>query len=249
MRVILIVLALALAAGTLLVANVGGRALRRAIRFASFARRGLRPISSLVEGPVRLQGFAELPSANREVVLLTSPLSNHPSLWFELAISSQGSELTLVRKSIPTLLKDGSGELELDLGSAELELDESPTWRGTLASELPPGIDAALRARIVGAAAEAETRSGTRRDAVILELRERAVKMGQPLHVCGTVVRTGSGSSLVSSRPVIVASRPFSEIASRDALVALVCTTLALAGAGAFAAVLRALLEAKRGSA
>jgi hypothetical protein len=219
--------------GTLVAASIGGRALRRALYFARLALRPERPIGTLDSGPCRITGHALFSSPEEQARALRTPVSARPALWVELIISRAGRPLLRERKSAPGVLRDQSGEIPLELGDASLEVGATSKWRGTLSHELPPGVDASLRARLVSAASSVESTTGLAREGVTLELEERAVYVGQALHVCGTVVRTGPSSSFISTEPVVVSDRAFAEMARRDGLFGSICLAVALAVVGA----------------
>jgi hypothetical protein len=219
--------ALGLFAGTLFVASIGGRALRRAITHARFALRAERKLSELREGPCRLAGHA-FPSGPT----LTAPLSGRPSVWFELRIARDKRLLATEKSAAPALLRDPSGEIPIEPSAANLEIGPCKTWRGTLSSELPPGLDEAMRLRLVNAAASVEATTGLPRDGITLDLEERAVYSGQLVHAAGTLIGSGAGASFLSSERVTLSDRPFSDVARRDALFALICIGIAFAVVG-----------------
>ena len=122
--VLLAIVALALFAGVLVVSQVAGTALRRALAMTRWTLRSARPIGELTSGPRRVQGFVGLAAEQGErAALLTSPVSGRPCLAYELELSADGRRCYTERQTLPCVLRDGSGELELPMSAAELVIE------------------------------------------------------------------------------------------------------------------------------
>ncbi|MBK7584370.1 MAG: hypothetical protein IPI67_29715 [Myxococcales bacterium] len=226
--VVLVLCALGLFAGVLVVSQVAGGALRRALTFSRLAARATKPIGELTSGPRRVQGFVGLAASQSErELLLTSPISGRPCLAYSLRLFASGRPCYSERQSLPCVLRDGSGELELPLGTAELELERGETWKGSLEHNAPPGVSEALKHKLVAAKNAFQARE--RLDVgVPVELSVDTIGSGDVLHVSGEVIQGGQSVSLMEGRPVMVSNRPFPEIAKREGLFALGGVTLAL---------------------
>lgn len=226
--VLLAVLALGLFAGVLLVSQVAGTALRRALSMARLAARPGRPIGELTSGPRRVQGFAGLAASQSERgLLLTSPVSGRPCLAYELELGVGGRRCYTERQALPCVLRDGSGELELPLPSAELVLERSETWRGALEAAPPPGLSDALRQKLLSAK-NAFLERERLAPSTLADLTVRSIGSGDVLHVTGEVIQGGQSVSLMEGRQVCVSDRPFAEVAKREGLFAIGGVALAL---------------------
>lgn len=240
--VLLAVLALGLFAGVLVVSQVAGGALRRALSAARLSLRPQKPIGDLASGPRRVQGFVGLAASQSERgLLLTSPVSGRPCLAYELELSADGKQCYKERQSLPCVLRDGSGELELPIPTAELLLERADTWRGALETEPPPGLSDVLRQKLVAAKNAFLQRERIAPSATV-ELTVKTIGTGDVLHVTGEVIQGGQSVSLMEGRPVCVSDRPFAEVAKREGLFALGGTVLALFVVSVVVAVATAIL-------
>ncbi|MBK9001715.1 MAG: hypothetical protein IPM35_38830 [Myxococcales bacterium] len=240
--VLLAVLALGLFAGVLLVSQVAGSALRRALSMARLAARPGRPIGELTSGPRRVQGFAGLATSQSDrELLLTSPINGRPCLAYELELSVDGKRCYSERQALPCVLRDGSGELELPLPSAELVLERGETWRGVLESAPPPGLSSALLQKLISAKNAFVQRERLAPDAAA-DLSVRSIGSGDVLHVTGEVIQGGQSVSLMAGRQVCVSDRPFAEVAKREGLFAVGGVALALFVVSVVVAVATAIL-------
>jgi hypothetical protein len=226
--VLLGVLALGLFAAVLVVSQIAGGALRKALSLTRLSLRPAKPIGELTSGPRRVQGFVGLAASQSErSLLLTSPVSGRPCLAYELEVSADGKRCYRERQSLPCVLRDGSGELELPLSTAELLLEKSERWRGVLESAPPPGLSDAYCQKLIAAKnafVERERIAAT----VPIDLLVKSIGTGDVLHVTGEVIQGGQSVSLMEGRPVCVSDRPFVETAKREGLFALAGVGLAL---------------------
>lgn len=231
---LLILAGAALLLGVLATASVAGGALRRALRFAALASRRIEPISGLDSGIRAFRGFVGLASQDSSRVPLTSPLTGRPCVFYELTVRHGGKRLSSQREALPCVVNDGSAEIELDLAGVELEL-EPRSWKGAPGRSLPPTLAEGISERL-GALA----RGG---QAGEVELVERAVHVGDRLHVTGTIISSGGCPSFMTGRPIAASDKPFGERARRDALVALAGVGLALFVVSAVVSLFAAALE------
>lgn len=236
------VIALALFSGILFVASVAGAALRRAIRFSAVARREAATIAELQSGERRVRGFVAVPGDGPEARTLTSPLSGRPCVYYELSGTYMGRPCFSHRESLPCALNDGSGELALDALSLELLLREGKAWRGVSPERIPPGIGESLQSRLIKAHADLAVRDAGRGLPVAFDLLERALHVGEPLYVSGTIIRVGPSVSFVGGRDIVASDRPFSEIARREAMIAFAGLGLALLVVSVLVSIARVIL-------
>ncbi|MCK6533697.1 MAG: hypothetical protein L6Q84_12070 [Polyangiaceae bacterium] len=226
--VLLGVVALALFAGVLLVSQVAGAALRRSLGMVRHSLRPGRPIGELTSGPRRMQGFVGLAASQSErEALLTGPVSGRPCLAYELELSADGRRCYSERQALPCVVRDGSGELELPMSTAELSIERREAWRGVLESAPPPGLSPALCQKLV-AAKNAFIERERLSPAVPVELAVKTIGTGDLLYVSGEVIQGGPRVSLISGRPVCVSDRPFAEVAKKEGLFAVAGVAFAL---------------------
>ena len=231
---LLLLAAAALLVGVLLTASVAGGALRRALRFALLSARATQPISRLDSGIRAFRGFVGLASGATTRPPLTSPLTGRPCVFYELTVRHRGKREISQRESLPCVVNDGTGEIELDLSGVELEV-EKRAWKGDAASALPPSLAQGMSERI----------SALRRDGAggPIEVEERAVHVGERLHVTGTIISSGGCPSFMTGRPIVASDKPFGERARRDGLVALAGVGLALFVVSAVVSLVAAALQ------
>lgn len=240
--VLLALVAVGLFAGVLVVSQVAGTALRRALSMTRHSLRPLRPVGELTSGPRRVQGFLGLAASQSDrSLLLTSPVSGRPCLGYELELLVEGRRCYVERQALPCVLRDGSGELELPLSSSELCLERVDSWRGVLESEPPPGLSDALRQKLIASKNAFIARERLQPSAAV-ELVAKTLGSGDVLHVTGEVIQGGQSVSLMEGRPVCVSDRPFSEVAKREGLFALGGVVLAMFVVSVVVAVATAML-------
>lgn len=244
--VLLAIVALALFAGVLVVSQVAGTALRRALAMTRWTLRSARPIGELTSGPRRVQGFVGLAAEQGErAALLTSPVSGRPCLAYELELSADGRRCYTERQTLPCVLRDGSGELELPMSAAELVIERVETWRGVLESAPPPGLSPEFCQKLVAAKNAFVERERLAANAAI-DLTVKRIGIGDVLHVTGEVIQGGQSVTLISGRPVCVSDRPFSEVAKSEGLFAVGGVAFALFIVGVVVAVATAILGRTR---
>lgn len=231
--------ALGLFVGTLVVGRVAGAALSRAISFTRLALRPARSIGELDSGPRRMHGFVGL--SHEQGRLLTSPITGKPCLCYDLELSVAGKPCYRERQALPSVLRDGSGELELPLASAALEFSRKEAWRGSLALSPPPGLSESFREKLVQHVTAFVRRSGIPED-TSAELCVCSIDTGDPLFVTGEVIQGGRSVSLIEGRPVSISDRSFSELARREGLLGMLGVALSLFVVSAIVAVVRVLL-------
>lgn len=236
------VLALALFAGTLIAASVAGAALRRGIRYALIARHPNKPIAELGSGPGRAHGYLSLPGAAPGRPLLTSPISGRACVYFELSGTYMGRPCFLQREGIECALTDGTSELPIDPLATELVLTNEAAWKQFSVERAPAGMEEGLKARLLSTLADIASRE-KRELPPALDLTERALYLGEPLHVSGTLLRVGPSISLVGGRPVIASDRPFRELALREGLLGAIGLSVALLVVGVLVNVGAAIIE------
>lgn len=225
--VLLGLVALALFVGILFLASFAGASLRRALGFASVASRRSGPIGELASGDCTAHGFVKPPGEQPGPALLSSPITGRDCVFFELTATYMGRPCFSHREAVPCAISDGTGELSFEPTQAELVLENEATWRGFSAERVPPKMNESLGLRLAKKLSEVGATEGAPASAT-LELTERALHSGEPLYVSGTMMRVGPTLSLVAGRPVIASDRAFSELARRNALVALFGLVLAL---------------------
>jgi hypothetical protein len=240
--VLLALLAIGLFVSVLVVGQVAGGALRRALTLTRLALREARPIADLTSGPRRSSGFAGLaPTQSERELLLTSPITGRPCLAYELELLVDGRRCYSERQALPSVLRDGSGELELPLATAELWLGGKDSWRGSLERGAPPGVSEALQRKLADAKARFTARERLAPNASA-ELVVKTIGTGDLLHVTGEVIQGGQSVSLMAGRPVCVSDRPFADGAKREGMFALLGTGLALFIVSVVVAVASAIL-------
>jgi hypothetical protein len=168
-------------------------------------------------------------------------VTGRPCLGYELSLSAGGKHCYTERQALPCALRDGSGELELPLSTAELVLERCDTWRGSLESAPPPGVSDALRQKLISAKNAFAQRERLPPDTPV-EMIVRTLGSGDVLHVTGEVIQGGRSVTLMEGRRVCVSDRPFAEVAKREGMFAIGGVALALFVVSVVVAVATAIL-------